>query len=126
MERRRAPSRRPRAPSRPPACAFPRALQVMERLAAIPRVLDVHDFHVWTLAGGLNNMWAHLTVEPGADSTVVLNAAQEIAKSVDCAHCCFQVEDSGTYDRVKSEGDHYDHEGCLQTVTTPANTPRHH
>ena len=52
-----------------------------------------------SLSGDMNNMWAHLTVEPGADSTAVLNAAQAIAKSVQCSHCCFQVEDSGTYDR---------------------------
>ena len=73
--------------------------RVLERLSHIPHVIDVHDFHVWTLSGDMNNMWAHLTVEPGADSTAVLNAAQAIAKSVQCSHCCFQVEDSGTYDR---------------------------
>ena len=72
---------------------------MLERLSHIPHVIDVHDFHVWTLSGDMNNMWAHLTVEPGADSTAVLNAAQAIAKSVQCSHCCFQVEDSGTYDR---------------------------
>ena len=80
---------------------------VEAQLRAIPNVLDVHCFHSWTLAGDKHNMMAHLSVRPGTDTTPVLYAAQRIAYAADCHHTCFQIEDVGTYDRVKAEG-----EGC--------------
>lgn len=68
---------------------------VLADLNAIPNVVDVHDLHVWTLVGSKRNMWAHLMVTPGADSTPVLIAAQRVARMHNCLHTCFQVEDSG-------------------------------
>ena len=44
-------------------------------LAGRAQVLDVHDLHVWTLVGSKVNVWAHLTVESGADQTRVLFVA---------------------------------------------------
>lgn len=73
---------------------------VEEQLRAIPTVVDVHDVHIWTLVGSKRNMWAHLMVTPGADSTRVLHAAQRIARNHSCHHTCFQVEDSATYDKA--------------------------
>jgi len=78
---------------------------VLAQLRAIPNVLEVHDLHVWSLVGNKRNMWAHLTVTPGADSTPVLTAAQRVARLHNCMHTCFQVEDSGTYDK-SVEGHH--------------------
>jgi len=57
-----------------------------------------------TLVGSKRNMWAHIMVEPGADSTPVILAAQRVARAHNCMHTCFQVEDSGTYDK-SIEGD---------------------
>ena len=54
---------------------------------------------------GKINMWAHLTVKSGADTTQALHAAQEVARRIKCHHTCFQLEDSATYDRgVEGEG----------------------
>eukprot|EP00965_Chrysotila_dentata_P043540 1447350-Pleurochrysis_carterae.AAC.1 len=58
---------------------------------------QVHDLHVWALSGDKLNMWAHLTVAPGAKSTPILYAAQKVAASVECHHSCFQIEDTSTY-----------------------------
>ena len=77
---------------------------IIKQLEGIPSVIDVHDLHVWALSGDKRNMWAHLMVTPGADSTQVIYEAQRIARAVDCHHTCFQVEDSGTYDK-ESEGE---------------------
>jgi len=77
---------------------------VQRRLASIPSVIEVHDVHVWTLVGNKRNLWAHLTTEPGADSTRVLYDAQAVGRKFSCHHTCFQVEDSATYDK-SVEGD---------------------
>ena len=69
---------------------------VLAQLYAIPTVVEVHDLHVWTLVGSKRNMWAHIMVEPGADSTPVILAAQRVARAHNCVHTCFQVEDSGS------------------------------
>jgi len=80
---------------------------VQAQLLAIPTVVEVHDLHVWTLVGSKRNMWAHIQVHPGADSTPVTLAAQKVARQHNCQHTCFQVEDSGSYDK-SVEG----HHGC--------------
>ena len=81
---------------------------LLQRLQAIPSVLDVHDLHVWTLVGSKINIWAHLTVESHADHTQVLYAAQRVARSIHCHHTCFQLEDVATYDR------RVDGSGCFE------------
>jgi zinc transporter 2 len=72
---------------------------LLHDLQTIPHVIDVHDLHVWTLVGDKINVWAHLTVEEGTDSTKVLYAAQKAARAINCHHSCFQLEDASTYDR---------------------------
>mmetsp|Transcript_6592 Transcript_6592/g.9627 ORF Transcript_6592/g.9627 Transcript_6592/m.9627 type:complete len:98 (-) Transcript_6592:322-615(-) len=76
---------------------------VANQLRSIPNVLGIHDLHVWALSGTKRNMWAHLTVRHGADSTAVLRDAQAIAQSVGCEHTCFQIEDADTYDMTGCE-----------------------
>ena len=78
--------------------------ELLQALHDIPSVLGVHDLHVWTLVGNKINVWAHLTVESGADHTAVLYAAQRVARGIHCHHTCFQLEDAATYDRAV-EGD---------------------
>ena len=81
--------------------------ELLQALHDIPSVLGVHDLHVWTLVGDKVSMWAHLTIEPAADTTKILYAAQAIATTIRCHHTCFQLEDGQTYDR-SVEGD-----GCF-------------
>ena len=70
---------------------------VLAQLHAIPKVVEVHDLHVWTLVGSKRNMWAHIVVEPGTDSTPIILAAQRVARAHNCMHTCFQVEDAGAH-----------------------------
>ena len=79
--------------------------ELVERFVAIPGVLRCHDLHVWTLVGNKTNVWAHLTVESSANHTEVLYAAQKVARSIQCHHTCFQLEDVATYDRRRGFGD---------------------
>jgi len=72
---------------------------ITKQLLSIPGVIDVHDVHVWALSGDKLNMWAHLTVASGTESTPVLYEAQRIARSLSCHHTCFQIEDAATYDK---------------------------
>ena len=74
------------------------------QLQDIPSVLEVHDLHVWALSGDKRNMWAHLTVATGADSTAVLKSAQRVAARYSCHHTCFQLQDVETYD-PRNDGD---------------------
>ena len=87
--------------------------EFMRKLQNIPGVIDVHDLHVWTLVGNKNNVWAHLTVESTADTTQVLYAAQKVARSIQCHHTCFQLENVATYDR-SVEGP-----GCFEPPGSP-------
>ena len=77
---------------------------LLRRLQAIPNVVNVHDLHVWATSSDKINVWAHLTIKSGTDTTAVLYAAQKVAKSIGCHHTCFQLEDQLTYD-LRVEGD---------------------
>ena len=77
---------------------------LLRRLQAIPSVVNVHDLHVWATSSDKINVWAHLTIKSGTDTTAVLYAAQKVAKSIGCHHTCFQLEDQLTYD-LRVEGD---------------------
>ena len=46
-------------------------------------------------------------IAPGAETTPVLYAVQRIAARAGCHHTCFQVEDSGTYDKSVEGEDCY-------------------
>jgi cobalt-zinc-cadmium efflux system protein len=43
------------------------AAAVGRALAGHPRVVDVHDLHIWTITSGFPSLSAHVLVEPGAD-----------------------------------------------------------
>ncbi len=62
-------------------------------LAAVPGVCDVHDLHIWTLTSGMEVASAHLTLDDGGDSQLVLQAAQHLlATRYDIEHATLQVE----------------------------------
>lgn len=69
-------------------------------LADIPGVVDVHDLHVWTLTSDMENVTAHLVIDPGGDSHGVLDRARHLLQDeYHIAHATLQVEPS-------------DHTGC--------------
>jgi cation diffusion facilitator family transporter len=69
-------------------------------IAAIDGVVDVHDFHVWTLTSEMDVVTAHLVVTAGTDTHGVLDRARALlADSYGITHATFQVEPD-------------DHRGC--------------
>ncbi|MGZ4762058.1 MAG: cation diffusion facilitator family transporter [Ilumatobacteraceae bacterium] len=69
-------------------------------IAAIEGVVDVHDFHVWTLTSEMEVVTAHLVVTAGTDTHGVLDRARALlADSYGITHATFQVEPD-------------DHRGC--------------
>ena len=62
-------------------------------LAAIPRVVDVHDLHVWTLTSEMDVMSAHLVVADDADAHGVLDTARDLLRDrYGIGHTTLQVE----------------------------------
>lgn len=69
-------------------------------LATIPGVIDVHDFHVWTLTSEMDVASAHLMVAAGVDTHGVLDQARVLlAMRHGITHATLQVEPD-------------DHQGC--------------
>ncbi len=60
---------------------------------AVDGVLQVHDLHVWTITSGILAMSCHLTVEPNADSQVVLRQVNVLMeKDFKISHTTIQIE----------------------------------
>ncbi|GGR46676.1 cation efflux system protein [Deinococcus seoulensis] len=59
-------------------------------LRALPGVDDVHDLHVWSVTGGVNNLTAHL-VAPTADDSL-LHEVEEVAARFGITHSTVQIE----------------------------------
>jgi cobalt-zinc-cadmium efflux system protein len=69
-------------------------------IAAIDGVVDVHDFHVWTLTSEMEVVTAHLVVTAGTDTHGVLDRARALlVEGYGITHATFQVEPD-------------DHRGC--------------
>ena len=69
-------------------------------IASIDGVIDVHDFHVWTLTSEMDVVTAHLVVTAGTDTHGVLDRARALlAEGYGITHATFQVEPD-------------DHRGC--------------
>ncbi|WP_041121155.1 cation diffusion facilitator family transporter [Jeotgalibacillus alimentarius] len=65
-------------------------------LQSIDGVIDVHDFHLWTITSGLDSFSCHLTIRDEADEQLVLQKAIElIQKKHQINHSTIQVEKSG-------------------------------
>ncbi|GGL05785.1 cation efflux system protein [Deinococcus radiotolerans] len=59
-------------------------------LRALPGVVDVHDLHVWSVTGGVNNLTAHLVAPAAGDS--LLREVESVAARFGIAHSTVQVE----------------------------------
>jgi cobalt-zinc-cadmium efflux system protein len=67
--------------------------EIADAMLAVPRVVDVHDLHVWTVGSGFPSISAHVLVEPGADCHEL---RRELAALLDerfsLGHSTLQVE----------------------------------
>ena len=67
--------------------------RIKTSLAAIPRVVDIHDLHVWTLTSGMEVVSAHLMIENDADPHSALDSARDLLqKDFQIEHATLQVE----------------------------------
>jgi cobalt-zinc-cadmium efflux system protein len=74
-----------------PEGAEPR--EVAEAMLAVPRVVEVHDLHVWTVGSGFPSLSAHVLVEPGADCHGIrLQLASLLTERFGLSHSTLQVE----------------------------------
>jgi cobalt-zinc-cadmium efflux system protein len=84
--------------------ATPRGIDLDEVRAHILQaggVEDVHDLHAWTITSGMNVVSAHVTLQPGADASAVLDElCRCLSGDFDIEHSTFQLE---TADRRRLE-----------------------
>ena len=67
--------------------------RIRSSLAAIPRVVDIHDLHVWTLTSGMEVVSAHLMIENDADPHSALDSARHLLqRDFQIEHATLQVE----------------------------------
>ncbi|QNK86117.1 MULTISPECIES: cation diffusion facilitator family transporter [unclassified Sporosarcina] len=69
--------------------------EVKQTLEAIEGVINVHDFHVWTITSGLDSLTCHLLIEDNQDEQRILQQAiQQIEKQFKIMHTTIQIEKS--------------------------------
>jgi cobalt-zinc-cadmium efflux system protein len=67
--------------------------EVAEAMLAVPKVVEVHDLHVWTVSSGFPSVSAHVLVELGADCHGIrLELASLLADRFGLSHSTLQVE----------------------------------
>lgn len=67
--------------------------RIKESLASLPRVVDIHDLHVWTLTSGMDVFSAHLMIEDDADPHSTLDLARQmLQEDFRIEHATLQVE----------------------------------
>ncbi|MBT2268395.1 cation diffusion facilitator family transporter [Rhodococcus erythropolis] len=70
---------------------------IIEKINALPGVVDAHDLHVWTLTSGMEVASVHVTAVSDADPTTVLAATRTLLAEVfDLGHATVQVELQGS------------------------------
>lgn len=70
--------------------------EIGTRLAAVPKVIGVHDVHIWTLTSGLRIATGHLVVAEEAHIGLVLKQAHGVlTDEVGIEHVTLQVEPAG-------------------------------
>ena len=68
---------------------------LVDRIAGLDGVVDVHDVHVWTLTSDMDAASAHIVVNDDADSHGVLDQARHLlADRYGITHGTFQIEPS--------------------------------
>ena len=55
-------------------------------MAAVPRRIEVHDLHVWTVTSGFPPCPAHVLVDRGAGTTVLGRMERMLAERFDIHH----------------------------------------
>jgi cobalt-zinc-cadmium efflux system protein len=67
--------------------------RIKSSLASIPRVVDIHDLHVWTLTSGMEVVSAHMMIENDADPHSALDSARHLLQQdFKIEHATLQVE----------------------------------
>jgi cobalt-zinc-cadmium efflux system protein len=67
--------------------------EIRRCLTDTPGVEDVHDLHVWSLAGGAPLLTAHLVVEPSAASAEILREACQVLRTrFGITHTTLQID----------------------------------
>jgi cobalt-zinc-cadmium efflux system protein len=62
-------------------------------LAGHPRVVDVHDLHIWTITSGFPSLSAHVLVDPGADCHGIRSELERLLRDrFGLDHTTLQVE----------------------------------
>lgn len=70
---------------------------IIEKINALPGVVDAHDLHVWTLTSGMEVDSVHVTAVSDADPTTVLAATRTLLAEVfELGHATVQVELQGS------------------------------
>lgn len=73
---------------------------VREHIRGVPRVVDVHDLHAWTITSGVPVLSAHVVVDQecidaGRTGAVLDQLTACLGEHFDTDHCTFQVEPVG-------------------------------
>jgi len=67
-----------------------------QAMAHVDGVVEVHDLHVWTVTSGFAAVAAHMTVEPGAEPSLVRRRTAEMLRNhFGVEHSTLQVERRG-------------------------------
>jgi cobalt-zinc-cadmium efflux system protein len=66
--------------------------EVHEALKEHPRVVDVHDLHVWTITSGLESLSAHVVVEPDPPAELLPALQDTLRDRFGIEHVTIQLE----------------------------------
>ena len=69
--------------------------QLTDSLLAIPKVVDVHDMHIWTVDGDYTILTSHIVVEADGELTThqnIRSQAMEVMKGYGIMHPTLQIE----------------------------------
>jgi cobalt-zinc-cadmium efflux system protein len=79
------------------------ARELRARLLAVPGVVDVHDFHVWTITSGFPALSAHVLVQPDDDCHARRRELETLlARDYGIDHTTLQVDHARPASRVVS------------------------
>ncbi|WP_449353998.1 cation diffusion facilitator family transporter [Virgibacillus natechei] len=81
--------------------------KIIENLATLDGVSDVHDLHVWSITSEFPAMSCHLVVDDTIDRDRLLRETNEILKgNFNISHCTIQME--GLHRSIHEESDYCD------------------
>ena len=72
------------------------AEDVGRTIAGVPKVVEVHDLHVWTITSGFPALSAHVLVDPGADCHAIRRQIEGLLRErFALEHTTLQVDHAG-------------------------------